>query len=48
MIERHVDYTDRNGRSVHLAAQFVKHYCQRDDNVLPPITAVATLPIGTG
>jgi hypothetical protein len=45
LIERHVDYTDANDRSVHLAVPFVKHYRQRDDDVLPVVTAVATLPI---
>jgi hypothetical protein len=45
LIERHVDYTDASGRPVHLTAPFVKHYRQRDDNMLPIATAVATLPI---
>ena len=45
LIERHVDYTDANDRSVHLAVPFVKHYRQRDDDVLPVVTAVATLPM---
>jgi hypothetical protein len=46
MIERHIDYTNGAiGRSVHLAAPFVKHFRQRDDDVLPVVTAVATLPI---
>ena len=34
-----------SGRSVHLAAPFVRHYRQRDDCALPIVTAVATLPI---
>jgi hypothetical protein len=45
LIEQYVDYIDPTGRSVHLAAPFVTHYRQRDDNVLPLVTAVATLPI---
>jgi hypothetical protein len=45
LIERHVDYIDASGRSVHFATSFVKHYRQRDDDVLPVVTAVATLPI---
>ncbi len=48
LIERHVDYTAASGRSVHLAASFVRHYRRRDDDALPVVTAVATLPIVLG
>jgi hypothetical protein len=45
LIERYIDYIDDYGRSVHLAAPFVRHYRQRDDSALPIVTAVATLPL---
>jgi hypothetical protein len=49
MIERHIDYIKINkktgDRSVHLPTQFVRHYMNRDDGVLPTVVAVATLPI---
>jgi hypothetical protein len=45
MIEQHIDYVDEDGRSVHLPTQFVRHYMRRDDNALPTVVAVATLPI---
>jgi hypothetical protein len=49
MIERHIDYIKVNektgDRSVHLPTQFVRHYMNRDDGVLPTVVAVATLPI---
>ena len=45
LIERHVDYVDNTGRSVHLAAPFVRHCLVRHDNALPLVTAVATLPM---
>ena len=46
MIERHIDYTDLTGRSVHLAAPFVNHYHTRpDDTALPLVAAIATLPL---
>ena len=46
MIERHIDYIDPTGRSVHLAAPFVHHYHTRpDDTALPLIAAIATLPL---
>jgi hypothetical protein len=44
-IERHIDYVDENGRSVHLPTQFVRHYLKRDDGVLPTVVAIATAPI---
>ncbi|MGH6968343.1 MAG: hypothetical protein ACREEN_04480, partial [Stellaceae bacterium] len=45
MIERHVDYVDAKGRSVHLAGPFVKHFAKRSDDALPTVHAVALLPI---
>jgi hypothetical protein len=49
MIERHIDYIKVNeetgDRSVHLPTQFVRHYMNRDDGVLPTVVAIATLPI---
>jgi hypothetical protein len=48
MIERHIDYVDEDGCSVHLPTQFVRHYVSRDDGVLPTVVAIATLPIVLG
>lgn len=46
LIERHIDYADDTGRSVHLAAPFVKHFLARpDDDALPIASAIATLPM---
>lgn len=45
LIEQHIDYVDEDGRSVHLPMQFVRHYLQRFDDVLPTVVAIATLPI---
>ncbi len=45
LIERHIDYTDDTGRSVHLAAPFVKHFHTRTDDALPTVAAIATLPM---
>jgi hypothetical protein len=46
MIERHIDYADPTGRSVHLAGSFVHHYHTRpDDDALPLVAAIATLPL---
>jgi hypothetical protein len=44
MIERHIDYVDKNGRSVHLPMPFVRHFMKRDDE-LPRMVTVAVLPI---
>jgi hypothetical protein len=42
LIERHVDYTDKEGRSVHLGSGFVDHFHVRgDDDALPLVVAVA-------
>ena len=45
MIERHIDYIGKGGRSVHLPTQFVRHFMKRDDDVLPTVVAIAQLPI---
>ena len=45
MIERHIDFVDKTGRSVHLPTNFVRHYLKRDDGALPTIVTVAVLPI---
>jgi hypothetical protein len=45
MIEEHIEYFDKNGGSVHLPTQFVRHYLQRRDSPLPTVVAIATLPI---
>jgi hypothetical protein len=47
LIEGHIDFTDEEGRPVHLAAPFVRHYLARGDNALPVVSAVATLPVVT-
>ena len=44
LIEQHINYVDKNGRSVQLPKRFVEHYLQRDDNKLPTVSAVSTLP----
>jgi hypothetical protein len=45
LIERYIDYIDQKGRSVHLGSAFVSHFHARDDDALPLVVAVATLPI---
>jgi len=45
LIERHIDYVDHNGRSVHLLNVFVNHYVQRHDGKLPMAVAIATAPL---
>jgi hypothetical protein len=45
MIEEHIDFVDIDGRSVHLGMEFVRHYLQRHDNVLPTVVAIAQAPI---
>jgi hypothetical protein len=45
LIKQHVDYVDEQGRSVHLAAPFVKHFHARTDDALPTVAAIATLPL---
>jgi hypothetical protein len=48
LVERYVDYIDDTGRSVHLGAAFVRHFQTRDDNRLPLVVGIATLPIVLG
>jgi hypothetical protein len=45
LIERHIDFIDEKGRSVHLASPFVRHYMQRSAGALPIAGAIATLPL---
>jgi hypothetical protein len=45
MIERHIDFVDDAGQSVHCPMPFVRHYLRRDDGALPQMVTVATLPI---
>ncbi len=45
MIERHIDYTDPTGKSVHLGMQFARRFVQRHDHKLPTVVSVATLPV---
>jgi hypothetical protein len=49
VIERHIDYVDERGRSVHVDDAFVRHFLQRKDtgevNALPIVRAVATMPM---
>jgi hypothetical protein len=45
MIERHIDFVDKDGRSVRPRASIVKHYMRRSDGALPTLVAVAQLPI---
>jgi hypothetical protein len=44
-IERHIDYVDKEGRSVRLPILFVRHYLQRRDSKLPSRVAVSPLPL---
>ena len=48
LIERYIDYVDETGRSVHLGSAFVRHFHTRDDDALPIVVAIATLPIVLG
>jgi hypothetical protein len=45
MIERHIDFVDSEGGSVHLPTNFVRHYMRREDGRLPTVVAVSTLPL---
>ena len=45
MIERHIEYVNKEGEPVHLLTPFVKHYVSRADGELPTVSAIATLPI---
>lgn len=52
MIEECVEFykkdKDGNRRSVHLPTQFVRHFMNRDDGVLPTVVAIGTMPIVLG
>src|SRR5262249_37947525 len=48
MIEEYIDFVDKNGHSVHLPMQFVRHYVKRNDGALPTVVTIATLPIVLG
>jgi hypothetical protein len=45
MIEKHIDFVEPNGRSVHLPMPFVRHYVKRDDSALPFLAAISTAPL---
>ena len=45
LIERHLEFVDGKGRSVHLPTPFVRHYLKRDDGALPIVSSIAQLPI---
>jgi hypothetical protein len=45
MLERHIDFVDIEGRSVHCPTPFVRHYMKRNDGALPTIAAITTLPV---
>ena len=46
LIECYIDFQDpATGRSVHLPQTFIPHYVQRNDDVLPTVTSIATLPL---
>jgi hypothetical protein len=45
MIEAHIDFVDKKGRSVHLPEKFVRHYMKRDDQALPTVVAISTAPL---
>jgi hypothetical protein len=45
LLERHIDFVGAEDRSVHLGTPFVRHYMKREDDALPPLVAIATLPI---
>src|SRR6476620_9059746 len=44
MIERYIDFVDKDGNSVHLPMPFVRHFMKREDS-LPIVVAIATSPI---
>ena len=45
LIERHIDYVNLSGRSVHLPTNFVEHYLQRDGDALPLVATVGIAPV---
>jgi hypothetical protein len=45
-IEQHIEFVDpQNDQPVHLYSPFVRHFVRRNDNRLPVVTAVTTLPL---
>jgi hypothetical protein len=47
LIERHIEFTSM-GRAVHLGADFVRHFRQREHDGLPLVVGVATAPVVLG
>jgi len=47
LIEKHIEYVDKYGRTVRLPDIFVRHYLQRDDGEegLPIVSSISQLPI---
>jgi hypothetical protein len=45
MLEKHIDFVDKDGNSVHCPTAYVRHYMSRDDGALPTVVAISTLPI---
>ncbi len=45
LIEKHIDFVDKDGNSVHLPMQFVRHYLQRNDSALSKLLAGSMLPL---
>ena len=48
LIERHIDFVDGSGRSVHLASPFVRHYMQRSGGALPVVSCGCDTAAGPG
>jgi hypothetical protein len=45
LLEKYIDFVDKDGNSVHCPTPFVRHYLKRDDGALPTVVAISTLPI---
>ena len=45
MLEKYIDFVDKDGESVHCPTPFVRHYMNRDDGALPIVVAISNLPI---
>jgi hypothetical protein len=45
MLEKYIDFVNKDGQSVHCPTPFVRHYMNRDDGALPTMVAISTLPI---
>jgi hypothetical protein len=45
LIEKHIDFVDPKGWSVHLPQAFVQHYLRRFDEVLPTAVAISVAPL---